>query len=78
MWNRYYIAAAPLFTSIVFCRSTQKLGGLPLTGGTMDNPVPDIQTYPVSGGEEIKWYRYVPGYDEYANDPDKTRFKAPV
>ena len=66
LWNKYYVAEAPVFTSFVYCRSTKNLRNMTLSGGTAANPYPTTQTVE---GEEIRWYNTIPGATEYPNAP---------
>lgn len=73
LWARFYGATSPIFNSVVYTRSKQPLGTMELSGGDINNPVPDAQYFPenpsAQGRERIVWYRYIPGATEYASDP---------
>ena len=79
LWNRYWGARSPVFSSFVFTRSRLKLGGMTdegpggepyLKGGTVGHPYPDSVDYSntVDGKtitERIVWFDTVPTAQDF-------------
>lgn len=74
LWNRYWGANSPIFTSFAFTRSKLKLGNMEPEGGSILNPLPDPKDHSniIDGQtvtERIVWFDTVPNGNDFPNDP---------